>query len=218
VLSGTFWVMAMRAFSRRYVCPTSGSAVLLLAIMSFAPVSARAHASREVTLPSGTRLPVRLAQSLDTKRDRPGTRFTATLAAPVTHNGVVVLPVHTQVRGHLLESKPSGRLKGRAVMSLSLDSIEWNGRAVPISTSGISRVSKNHKKRNLALIGGGAGTGAGIGALAGGGVGALIGAGAGAAAGTTGALITGKRQLHIPVETRLTFVLRGPVTLHTAAR
>jgi hypothetical protein len=41
----------------------------------------------------------------------------------------------------------------------------------------------------------------------------LIGAGAGAAAGTAGAAITGKRNVTIPVETRLAFTLRSAVEL-----
>jgi hypothetical protein len=172
-----------------------------------------AQAPREIVLPAGTQIPVRLGQSLDTKRDRPGASFVAHLASPVLHNGQVVLPRGTLCRGHLVESKPSGRLKGRAVMSLSLDSLELNGNRYTISTTRAARVSAAHKKRNLALIGGGAGTGAAIGAMAGGGVGALVGAGAGAAAGTTGAVITGKRNVHLPAETRLRFALREPVTV-----
>ncbi len=170
------------------------------------------HAVAEV-LPAGTHLTVRLAQSIDTRRDHAGTRFLAHTANAITHDGRVVVPRGAVCHGHLVESKPSGRLKGRAVVALKLDSVEVDGRTYAISTSHTTRVSLNHKKRNLGLIGGGAGTGAAIGAVAGGGVGALVGAGAGAAAGTTGALITGKRNLHLPAETRLSFVLREPLRL-----
>jgi len=74
-------------------------------------------------------------------------------------------------------------------------------------------VSGNHKKRNLAFMGGGPAAGAGIGALAGGGVGALIGAGAGAVAGTTTAFFTGKKNVKLPVESRMVFSLRSGVPL-----
>ena len=72
---------------------------------------------------------------------------------------------------------------------------------------------RSHKKRNLALIGGGSGGGALIGALAGGGTGALIGAGAGAAAGAAGAYATGKKDIYLPAETLLTFRLDAPVKI-----
>src|SRR4051812_22107371 len=48
--------------------------------------------ARPLVLPAGADIPVRLAQSLDTKRDAPGTPFVAHVAAPVAQNGVVVLP------------------------------------------------------------------------------------------------------------------------------
>ena len=57
------------------------------------------------------------------------------------------------------------------------------------------------------LIGDGSGFGALVGGLAGGGESLLIGAGAGAAAGTTGAALTGKKNVYLPVETVLTFQL-----------
>jgi hypothetical protein len=169
---------------------------------------------QSITLPSGTLFEVRLAESLNTKRNRTGDRFRATLDTPiVTENGAEIIPRGANFSGRVDTSKASGRLKGRAVMTLELDSFELNGRNYRISTSHAARVSGGHKKRNIIAIGGGAGAGAGIGALAGGPAGALIGAGAGAGAGTLGAVFTGKKQVSIPVETRLGFELRGPVQL-----
>jgi hypothetical protein len=129
-------------------------------------------------------------------------------------NGAVVMSRGAVCHGHLQESKSSGRLTGRAVLQLDLDSCELNGTKYTIDTNTPTFVSKSHKKRNFALIGGGAGTGAGIGAIAGGAAGALIGAGAGATGGTIGAVVTGKRKLHLAPETRLVFRLREPVRVH----
>src|SRR5262249_42643958 len=166
-----------------------------------------------VTVPQGTLLRVRLSETLDTKRNRSGDRFTAALDAPVNIDGKAVIPKGTHFSGRIATSAPSGRLKGRAVMSLSLDSFELNGKKYEISTSQAARQSGSHKKRNLLAIGGGAAGGAAIGALAGGPTGALIGAGAGAGAGTAGAAFTGKKNVRIPVETPLSFQLRAPVQL-----
>jgi hypothetical protein len=150
---------------------------------------------------------------VDTKRDRAGSRFPATLVAPIVVGDRVVVPSGTRFEGRVMEAKSSGRFKGRAVLGLALDSFRLNGRRYEVRTWEADRTSSAHKKRNLALIGGGSGAGAGIGALAGGGVGALIGAGAGAAAGTTTAFITGKKNVTLPVETPLTFSLRKPVRI-----
>lgn len=168
---------------------------------------------RRIVLPAGTAFDVRLEETLDTKNNRSGDRFTATLYRPIAVDGRVVLPRGTRCSGHLVESASSGRFKGRAVMSLDLDSFHLNGKNYEIDTSHMSETSGRHRKRNLALIGGGGGLGSAIGAIAAGPAGALIGAGAGAAAGTTGAGLTGKKNVRIPVETPLSFTLRSPVEI-----
>jgi len=167
----------------------------------------------ELTIPAGTVLRVRLNQSIDTKHSRPGDTFTATLSSPVVHNGGTVIPAGATAYGRVAESKPSGRFKGRAVLVLRLDSVAVRGRRYAVQTALVSRVTTGHKKRNLALIGGGTGLGASIGAIAGGGMGALIGAGAGAGAGTIGEAFTGKKQVRIPVESLLAFRLNRSVAV-----
>ena len=170
-------------------------------------------AQADLVIPEGTRLRVRLDQSIDTRRNRPGNRFQATLAEPVMRDGAILLPRGTRFAGHVMESKPSGRLKGRAILSLTLDSFRANGREYLVNTGGTTRVSGRHRKRNLILIGGGAGTGASIGAIAAGGFGALVGAAAGGVAGTATAVFTGKKNVSVPAETLMTFPLRSSVRL-----
>ena len=163
--------------------------------------------SAGVVIPRGTLLRVRVDEALSTRRNYRGDRFTATLMEPVTVEGENVLPSGTRLTGHVLVSRPSGRLKGRALLELELDSFERDGHRYAITTSAAARVSGRHRKRNIIAIGGGAGSGAAIGAIAGGGVGAAIGAGAGAAVGTVGAAITGKKQVTIPAESVIRFRL-----------
>lgn len=178
-----------------------------------APGGSPASQPEAVTIPAGTRLRVRLADTIDTRRNRAGDRFTATLDAPVLGGDRVLIPRGTNFAGHVTSARSSGRLRGRAELGLTLDSFRLNGATYRISTSGVIRASANHNKRNLGFIGGGSGVGAVLGAIAGGGKGALIGAGAGAAAGTAGAAITGKRNVRLPVETRLAFSLTRPIEL-----
>jgi hypothetical protein len=175
--------------------------------------SPEASTRAPLNLDAGTSFRVRMQETLDTRNNRSGDRFTAVLDEPLVSGDRVVVPKGTLFHGHVTESAPSGRFKGRAVMSLTLDSFTMNGHTHDIRSTSYARASKGHKKHHLLWIGGGSGGGALIGAAAGGGVGAAIGAGAGAAAGTVGSAITGKRQVRIPVESTVRFTLKDSVSL-----
>ena len=177
---------------------------------------AAAYASQpagSVVLPAGTALQVRLDRALDTKQDAVGTPFTARVTTAVVHNGEVVVPQGAVCRGRVVQSKESGKLKGRAVMGLALDSVEFQGHMYQIAANGPVFASSNHKKHNLKWIGGGSAGGTAIGALAGGGVGAAVGLGVGAAAGTAGAALTGEKQVAVAAETPMVFTLQHPTQM-----
>jgi len=165
------------------------------------------------TIPAGTPLHVRLDESVSTRANRAGDGFSATLSTPIQIDGRTLVPGGTQFKGHVTAAAASGRMKGRAVIGLTLDSFALGGREFQVRTTSIDRVSDRHKKRNAILIGGGAGLGAAIGAIAGGPKGALIGAGAGAGAGSAGAALTGKKQVGVASETPLRFTLEAPVNM-----
>jgi hypothetical protein len=188
-----------------------GSESVLLANPQVPPQ--HADVPQRLTASTGTLVRVRLNSALRTGMTRPGDRFTGVLTAPIMSGGAVLVPRGATVSGLVRASQPSGRLNGRAVMSLALDSVEVGGRPVPLSTDNLVRTSDRHRRRNIAIIGGGSGVGALIGGLAGGGAGALIGAGAGAAAGTAGALVTGKKQTGFPAESVVVFRLRRPLRI-----
>jgi hypothetical protein len=191
---------------------TPSQAARVAATTAFALNPPAAH-HPEVTLPEGTSIRVRLAETLDTRRNLAGDRFTATLDEPLIKGDRVVVPKGTVFTGHVVAAKSSGRLHGHAELALTLDSFTLDGRRYQIQSSDSARFSKGHKKHNLGWIGGGTGGGALLGGIAGGGSGLLIGAGAGAAAGTVGSAVTGKRKVTLPAETELQFALKSPVSL-----
>lgn len=168
---------------------------------------------RSVELRAGTVVAVRLDRALSTVRNRAGDTFGATLEEPVVVDDKEILAQGTRFTGHVIRSAASGRLEGRAVLSMTLDAFEADGRRYPIATSVNTRMSDAHKKRNIEVIGGGAGLGALIGGLAGGGKGAAIGAAAGAGGGTGVAAATGKKNVEVRAETLFRFSLKSPVTV-----
>jgi len=188
-------------------------AVLLAAALTLSAATLR-DGSDPVTLPEHTAIRVTLDQALATDQSRPGDHFDATVSAPVVVNDRVVIPQGAHAEGLVVDSRPSGRLKGRARLQLALQSVAVNGQNYDVLTTSHPRIGGDHKKRNWAWIGGGAAGGALIGALAGGGTGALIGGPVGAGAGTTVALLTGKKDIRLGAETPVKFELAEPVTIH----
>ncbi len=178
------------------------------------PARPRIH---EFTINPGTIITVRLIDSIDTSRSRPGDIFHASLDAPLVAADRVVAPKGAEVIGRLVEVRSAGRISGRSEISLELTQITVAGREYPLRTATLEELGTSRGKRSAAVIGGGAGLGALIGAVAGGGKGAAIGAGVGAATGTVAQGATKGQQIRLPSETRLDFRLLEPLTLTLGA-
>jgi hypothetical protein len=170
-----------------------------------------APSARGVELPAGTNIVVRMIEGVDSETARVGQTFAASPDEPVMQNGAPVIPRGADVVVKLVDSKESGKLTGKAELTLDLVSVKVDGRMVDINTESVSRESSSRGTRTAKVAGGTAAVGAIIGAIAGGGKGAAIGAGAGAAAGAGAEVVTKGQRVKIPSETRLTFALESPI-------
>jgi hypothetical protein len=170
-------------------------------------------AQERITVPAGTRILVRMVDSIDTTKNRTGDRFTATLETNLQMDDAVIAPRGTQVLGRLVDASSSGRYKGSSGLVLELTDIVIKGNSYPLLTSTYEVRGKGEGKETTKKVVGGTGLGALIGGIAGGGTGAAIGALAGAAGGTAMAASKKGQQLNIPSESLLEFRLAQPAML-----
>ncbi len=193
------------------------AAVLMLMISTLTTTPfASAQNSNRVTVPAGTRILVRMVDSVDSSKQKAGFRFTATLEANLQAYEITVAPKGTTLYGVLAQASSSGRLKGSSQLVLELTDIVINGTTYPLLTSTYEVKGKGEGGNTAKKVVGGAGLGALIGGIAGGGKGAGIGALAGAGAGTAISAAKKGEQISIPSETLLEFRLQQPVSLPVA--
>ena len=200
----------MQGFTERSKPP---AVIALLAGVLLGNVVCLAAPPTRVTVPAGTRLLVRMIDSVNSKKDSVGTRFRATLEGNLRVHGVVVARRGSNVYGRLVEVKQAGRIHGAGGLTLRLTDIMIHGTAYPIMTDEVRFESKGRGGSTAKKTVGGAALGTIIGAIAGGGKGAAIGAGAGAAAGGAASVLTNGKQVNVPSEALLEFRLHHHVTL-----
>jgi hypothetical protein len=182
-------------------------------VVGLVSLSALTTAQQKVTIPAGTRLLVRMVDSVDSSKQKTGYRFTADLETNLQVDDMVVAPRGTPVYGRLVFAKEAGRMSGGGELELELTDIVINGTAYPIVTKGAVMRSEGKGEKTAGRIVGGTGLGALIGGIAGGGAGAAIGAVSGAALGTTVSAATEGKQVSVPSESLLEFRLEQSAML-----
>ena len=176
------------------------------------PASANA-ANTGWTIPTGSKIVIRMIDSVNSETNKLGDTFVAVLDEPISQGGVEVIPRGADVRGRIAKIDDAGRLKGSAQLGLELSQIIVNGIPYSVTTSEYNEVGEGRGKETAKRAGIGAGIGAAIGAIAGGGKGAAIGAGVGGGGATAIQVLTKGEKLNIPSETKLEFTLRSPLVV-----
>jgi hypothetical protein len=211
------WIVCVAAVLLGFA---SAQGVCFGKVSSNAPhaVSARvespaAQNTKMISVPAGTRILIRMIDSIDSSKQKAGYRFTASLETNLQVGNQVVAPRGATVYGRLTSAESAGRMSGSSELSLELTDIVIKGTTYPLLTSTYEVKGQGEGKKTGRKVLGGAGLGALIGGIAGGGKGAGIGALAGAGAGTAVAATKKGEQLTIPSETLLEFRLQQPASL-----
>jgi BON domain len=183
----------------------------------YPPVPGGQIAGKQVTVPTGAMVRIRITEGLNTKHTQPGSIFDGTVLNDVVADGAVAIPRGAAVQGTVVESKSSGAIKGRGELELQLTRLSMGGQNYTLTSDVWTRDGADKTNHTVnSAIGLGA-LGAVIGAVAGGGRGAAIGAGAGGAAGVASSAASPKGQVVIPPEAVLVFHLAQPAAVATVS-
>ncbi len=192
----------------------SGSSKPVETTAAAPPPPAPAPRSPErISIPAGTRVTVRMIDSIDSAKNRPGEEFAASVDNPVVVGERVVIPQGADAKVRLVEARSAGHMTGSSELQLELIALSVKGTPYNVTSGYYDLHGASRGKRTAETVGGGAGVGAMIGAIAGRGKGAAIGAAVGAGAGTAVQAATRGQQVRVPSETRLDFTLKEPVTV-----
>jgi hypothetical protein len=176
------------------------------------------EAGQTVTVPSGALVRIRINQTLDSAKAKPGDHFDGVVINDVVADGAVAIPRGAAVQGAVVDAKRSGAISGRGEISLQLTQVTLGGKSYPIVSDlwAHNGADKTIQSVNNTAVGGV--IGALVGAAAGGGQGAAIGAGVGGALGLGSSAASHTGQVFIPSEGMLTFHLAQPATLATVSQ
>lgn len=206
--------------------PIIGTAVLSGAILvtgapfhAAAPMAASSPAherfDREVTIPAGTVLRLRVTRGFGSDFSRVEDPVSAALARGVVIDGRTVLPAGSRVSGYVSDARPSGRVKGRGRVAVRFTNIAPanESESYRMRTNAWVAVAPATKKKDAMTIGLPAAGGAVVGALVGGKKGAGIGAAAAGGAGAAVVLTTRGKDVRVGRGAILAVRLREPLTI-----
>src|ERR1700689_212252 len=178
-------------------------------------------------LPEGTVFRISMLQDIEAYNTAPNTPFSGKVTQDIMRNGKVIVPAGSELHGRVVYATSASRLHGGSTLHLRADEFvlpdgtRYHVHAQVIDTQGSDTSAKGEGnivptaqvKRNLAVLGAGAGGGAIVGAAIGGGVGAIVGSAIGAGAATTHWLLV-QRSANLPASSVLVFSLTDPMVLN----
>ena len=174
----------------------------------------------DFVIANNTKVMAVLRTPISTKVSQNGDRFQMEITSPSQYNGAII-------EGRVAKTERSGRVSGRANLSLEFDTIRLrngqsyrfggivdsvrltSGENVTVNNEGTVR-DNNQTTKTVTRAGIGAALGALIGAIAGGGQGAAIGAGIGAGAGAGTVILQGRDDVELSEGTEFMITASAP--------
>lgn len=175
--------------------------------ISSPPAESVSDPAATLIVPAGTELRVRLAHSLSSATNQSGDEFEAILDHDLVVDDRVVAPRGSPLTGRLSDVVSSGKVKGRAKMTLNFTTLQVSDTPYVIESDPISVEAEETVKEDAVKVGIGAGIGAVVGAIAGGKKGAAVGGAIGGGGGAAAVLLTKGNEVEFEAEQDFQFQL-----------
>jgi hypothetical protein len=212
--------MKTKAFSRSTILKFNALFLLFVCGLVFGSPEILAQTRKKTTssvakktnnVPRGTQMKIRLESTIDSSEARSGDRFKATVLSPKRY-------ADSTLEGHVTRVKQSGKLKGKTVVNLVFDRIQFDEGGSDTLGAEVVRIYGNDSAKvgdegeiksgsrgdsTTKRTAGGAVAGAIIGGIAGGGKGAAIGAAIGGGVGAGSNYIRGTSKVKIEEGTEI---------------
>ena len=173
-----------------------------------APIPPPKPTAKQVTIPAGTEVYIRMIDSIDTERSHPNQTFRASLDKPIVMDNQTIIPRRSDVFVKVIEVQSAGKLSGTSELKVQLDRLFIGKQSYPVVSNDYTQTGSSEGKKAARNVGLGAAVGGVLGGILGGTKGAVIGAGAG---GGGGAVISKGEQIQIASETQMLFKLENPL-------
>ena len=156
------------------------------------------------TAPAGTRLVIRMVDSVDSKKHKAGHKFRGQLEGAIVVDGVTVAPKGAILYGVVVASQSSGRAAGSSGLAMEFTDIMLDDQLFPIATEGLAAQTDNEAGKTVGRTARAAAIGGLIDGKSGARTGAKVGLGA--------SILTSGSSVNVPSGTLLETALRLPLT------
>jgi len=180
---------------------------------------AQKPATETMVIPAGTVVVAALETRLSTDTNHSGDQFAATTIAPIVVDGKTVVPAGGRINGSLSNVQESGRVKGRAQMTLGFQEIvDSAGKVHAIVAQPLTLQADSGTGGDATKIAVGGIIGAVIGGVSGGAKDAAIGSAIGAGAGTVLVLATKGDEIELDPGQKLSIQMTSPASIRIVAQ
>src|SRR5579875_3747107 len=108
-----------------------------------------------VTIPSGTAIPVRVTQTLSSATAQIGDSFSGVVTSAVVIDGVTAIPAGTPVTGRVSDVQEAAHYKGSSLLSVQLTGISLRGSHLAASSAPYTLQGKGRGTNTAEKVGGG---------------------------------------------------------------